>query len=127
MTLRPKGSAAANWRKRKFDALRHFTIPEDLLPGTLVLGHRRCGKPSCRCAQGEGHASWTLTFMTDRKKRVEHIPADIVEDVQRRVDAGRAFKEALTDVMSANAELLALERKQLREQRLRKSARKHHG
>ena len=126
MTPHPKGPAAAQWRKRKFDALRRFTLPEDVLPGTLVLGHRRCGKPSCRCAQGEGHASWTLTFMSDHKKRVEHIPADMVEEVQRRVDAGRAFKDALADVMSANAELLVLERKQLREQRLRKSARKRH-
>jgi hypothetical protein len=50
--------------------------------------------------------------MVEGKKRVETIPADWVEDVQQRVDAGRAFKDAVTEVLTANAELLVLERKQ---------------
>jgi hypothetical protein len=43
---------------------------------------------------------------------VEVIPAAWVDDVQRRVDRARAFREGVGEVFLANAELLVLERKQ---------------
>jgi hypothetical protein len=112
MTPQPKGSEAARLRQRKFALIRQFQFPDDLLPGSLSVSHTRCGKPTCHCAMGEGHASWSLTFMADGKKRVERIPKHWVDDVRRRVDAGRAFQDALREVLTANAELLVLWRKQ---------------
>jgi hypothetical protein len=50
--------------------------------------------------------------MAEGKKRVEHIPNEWVEEVQRLVEAGREFKEALAEVWAANAQLLALWREQ---------------
>jgi len=50
--------------------------------------------------------------MSGGKKRVERIPKDWVDDVRRRVAAGRAFQDALREVLAANAELLLLRRKQ---------------
>jgi hypothetical protein len=50
--------------------------------------------------------------MVNGKKRVERIPAEWAEEVRRRVEAGRAFKEAWTEILVANAELLVLERRQ---------------
>jgi hypothetical protein len=115
MRTRPHGPLAARWRKRKFDQLRRFSIPDDLLPGSFVRTTVTCGKPTCHCATGEGHPHWTLTFMSDGKRRVVHIPNDMVDDVQRRVDAGRAFQAAVRDVLTANAELLVLANTQARE------------
>jgi hypothetical protein len=108
----PKGPEAARLRQRKFPRLRQFPFFEDLLPGSLSLTHRRCGKPTCHCAAGEGHPIWFLTFMAQGKRRVERIPKDRVDDVRRRFEAGRAFQLALREVRTANAELLALWRKQ---------------
>jgi hypothetical protein len=99
-------------RQRKFALARQFQFPEDLLPGSLSVSHTRCGKPTCRCVKGKGHAAWSLTFMSGGKKRVERIPKDWVDDVRRRVVAGRAFQDALSEVLAANAELLVLRRKQ---------------
>ena len=112
MEFEPKGPEAARLRQRKFALLRQFQLPEDLLPGSLSLSHTRCGKPTCHCANGEGHPVWSLTFMAEGKKRVERIPKDWVDDVRRRVQAGRAFQDALREVLTANAELLVLWRKQ---------------
>jgi hypothetical protein len=50
--------------------------------------------------------------MVEGKKRVERIPAGWVADVRRRVDAGREFKQAVAEVLAANAQLLVLERQQ---------------
>ena len=103
---------AARWRQRKFQWLGRFSIPPDLLPGSLSVSRTRCGKPTCHCAQGEGHEAWTLTFMSHGKRRVERIPKAWVDDVRRRVDAGREFLQAVREVLTANAELLVLTRKQ---------------
>ena len=112
MQFEPKGPEAARLRQRKFALLRQFPFPQELLPGSLSVSHTRCGKPSCHCAKGEGHAAWSLTFMAAGKKRVERIPKQWVDDVRRRVEAGRAFQDALREVLTANAELLVLWRKQ---------------
>jgi hypothetical protein len=108
--MKPKGSQAAQLRKRKFDILRRLELPAEALPGSLSLTHRRCGKSSCHCASGQGHPMWSLTFMVNGKKHVERVPAGWVEEVRRRVEQGREFKQAWADVLAANAQLLVLER-----------------
>ncbi len=110
----PRGAQAARLRQRKAQLLRTFSIPEDLLPGSLSQSHLRCGKPTCHCAQPNdpGHPIWTLTFMVDGEKHTQHIPHDWVQEVQRRVQAGREFQDAVREVLAANAQLLALARKQ---------------
>jgi hypothetical protein len=50
--------------------------------------------------------------MAEGKRRVERVPFGWVDDVRRRVEAGRAFQDALREVLTANAELLVLWRKQ---------------
>jgi len=112
MRQEPKGPAAARWRQRKFQLLSQFPMPPELLPGSLSLSRTRCGKPSCHCAEGEGHEAWTLTFMCGGKRRVERIPKAWVDAVRRRVEAGREFQQAVREVLTANAELLILARKQ---------------
>lgn len=114
MNQTPKGAQAARLRQRKFDLLRGLVLPPDALPGSLSLSHTRCGKPSCHCADGEGHPAWTFTFMVEGKKRVERIPAEWAEAVRQRVEAGRKFQDAVREVFAANAQLLVLARKQRR-------------
>jgi hypothetical protein len=115
-----KGDVAARLRQRKYALLRRFQIPPDALPGSLVLSQRRCGKPNCHCAQGEGHPLWSLTFMVDGKKHVEWIPPEWVEQIRPLVEQGREFKEAVSEVFAANAQLLALRRRESTPKRPRK-------
>lgn len=112
MTYRPQGTLASQLRQRKFELVRRFHIPPNALPGSLSLTHLRCGKPTCHCAQGRGHEVWSLTFMVQGKKRVQHIPKHWVEEVRRRVAHGREFQEAVREVLTANAQLLVLARQQ---------------
>ncbi len=116
MNGEPKGPQAARWRQRKFGVLARLPIPADLLPGTLTETHSTCGKPGCHCSREDdaGHAAWTLTFMSDGRRRVERIPKEWVDDVRTRVQAGRDFQDALREVLTANAELLVLARNQKR-------------
>jgi hypothetical protein len=110
----PLGPQAARLRQHKAQLLRAFAVPDDLLPGSLSQSHLRCGKPTCHCAHPKdpGHPIWTLTFMVNGKKHTQHIPNEWVQEVQRRVNAGREFQNAVREVLAANAQLLVLARKQ---------------
>jgi hypothetical protein len=114
MKIAPKGPLASRLRQRKFALLRQFPIPDGLLPGSLVLSYTRCGKPTCHCAKGKdkGHAGWSLAFMVGGKQYAQRIPKEWVEEVQKQVDAGRRFQNAVREVLAANAQLLVLARKQ---------------
>lgn len=112
MILDPKGPQAARWRQRKFELLRRVSIPADLLPGSLSVSRTRCGKPSCHCAEGQGHEAWTFTFMSHGKRRVERIPKEWIDEVRHRVEAGHQFQDAVREILTANAELLILARQQ---------------
>jgi hypothetical protein len=115
-----KGDPAARLRQRKYALLRRLQIPPDALGGSLALTHRRCGKPTCRCAEGEGHPLWSLTFYLDGKKRVERIPDEWVEQIRPLVERGREFKDAVAEVFAANSQLLALWRQQSMKKRPKK-------
>ena len=117
MKIDPKGAQASRLRQRKFELIRRFHLPGDLLPGSLSLSHLRCGKPTCHCAEGQGHPVWSFTFMVRGKKHTQHIPKDWVEDVRRRVEGGHEFQEAVREVLAANAQLLVLARQQRRKKR----------
>jgi hypothetical protein len=108
----PRGADASRLRLRVRRLMARFQVPDDALPGSLALSHRRCGKPSCHCADGVGHPLWTLTFMAAGKKRVETIPADWLDIIRPRVKAGRRFKEAAAELLLLNAEILVLARNQ---------------
>src|SRR5262245_57555587 len=111
-----KGAKASRLRQRKHILMQRFKIPDGLLPGTICVSYRKCGNPKCRCASGAGHESWSWTYMLDGKKRVEHVPTDKLEEIRSRIEQGREFQDAVREVLTANAQLIVLERRQLRAQ-----------
>ena len=112
MKISPKGPHAARLRKLKHHLLGTLSIPPEALPGSLAQCFRKCGKPTCRCVAGPGLPQWLLTYMMEGKKRVERIPEDWVEEVRHRVDRGRSFREKITEILNANAQLLVLWRRE---------------
>jgi len=112
MSGEPRGPQASRLRQRKFQLLRRFPIPPDLLPGALTRSYTRCGNPRCHCAGDKGHEAWSLTFMVKGQRHVERIPRDWVEGVRQRVEGGREFQDAVREVLAANAQLLVLARQQ---------------
>ena len=110
-----RGLQAARLRRRARLLLARLHLPDDALPGSLAVSLRRCGKPSCHCAKGKGHPLGTLTFMAAGKKRVETVPAEWLDAIRPRVQAGRQFKNIAAELLAINAELLVLARQQRRQ------------
>jgi len=57
---------------------------------------------------------WTLTYSVSGRRHVEFIPDMLVPMIAPWVEEGRAYREALREIMTLNAQLLTLWRKQQR-------------
>lgn len=55
-------------------ALARLVTQRGLLRGNLLQRRRACGKPNCRCARGELHASLYLVFSEGGKLRQLFVP-----------------------------------------------------
>jgi hypothetical protein len=111
MKTRPPALSRHALDTRRAQLRARLVVPADGLPGSLALSHRRCGSPTCHChTDPHGHPSWTLTFMADGRKRVVHVPTDMVDEVRARVDRGNAFKSAVAEWLAINAQLMVLDR-----------------
>lgn len=101
---------------RRRQILAGLRLPPEGLPGSLAQSGRRCGSPGCHCHQGDPHLSWTLTFMVDGKKRVEHVPNELLDAVRPRLQEGNAYKSDVAQLMAINAQLLLLGRRARKQQ-----------
>lgn len=60
---------------------------------------------------------WTLTYSVDGQRHVEFIPDELVPWVTPWAEEGRAYREALGEIQTINAQLVTLWRKQRRARR----------
>ena len=71
-----------------------------VLRGTLITFRRRCGKLSCRCANGEPHESPALTFTEAGRTKTLTLSASEVAEVAaaiERYQTARADLDAQAD------------------------------
>ena len=80
---------------------------------TLTEQGRRCGRPGCRCADGEPHGPYA--YFTPRpagRGRARYVPAALAGVVRRYLRRGTEVEAVLAEISAINAELLA--RRELR-------------
>jgi hypothetical protein len=95
-------------RTRRARMARQLPDIEATLRGALHRQMRRCGKAGCRCADGELHGPYIyLSVRTDERTGLLYVPADVVEDVKRRVETTGRIEAALAEISAINLELLA--------------------
>lgn len=66
-----------------------------LLRGTLAVREVTCGKPSCKCAQGERHTSHVLVASYEGRPRQLYVPASIEAAVRQWVARHHEIRELL--------------------------------
>src|SRR4030043_2316549 len=62
-----------------------FFSDRSVVKGTVYELRRRCGKPGCKCAQGELHARMVVSASEKGKTRLRVIPRGFLVEVQRKV------------------------------------------
>jgi hypothetical protein len=84
------------------------------LRGSLICLRRKCGKPNCRCAQGQLHASAALSFSLRGKTKILTLPPALAPKVRAALQRYGRNQQRLE--RQANAGLRRLAR-QLRHSR----------
>ena len=99
---------ARQLRTRRARLARQLPDIEGTLRGALQRQMRRCGKAGCRCVDGELHGPYFyLAVRTGARSRLAYVPADVVHEVTRRVEAPGRLEAALAEISSINLELVA--------------------
>jgi hypothetical protein len=81
-----------SWMRRKAASL-----PPAMLGS---LSHRRapCNNPNCSaCLSGEQHLAWVLYGQHNGRRFAVYVPEDLVPDVQRALENGRALQALLME------------------------------
>lgn len=89
--------------------LRQFTTLGDLRPGSICAVARRCGKPTCHCAQPDdpGHEPQIrLTRKVEGKTVAESFPSPAAwRKAQAEVDEYRRFQQFSSELVTVNEEI----------------------
>jgi hypothetical protein len=105
------------FERRTAALLRRIAEVGPFVAATLSCVRHRCGNPRCRCATGDGHPSWRLTFKDKDQKTVSvYVPVDLLEEVRQWVKNYRVFKRLASEISAAQ---LARVRLYVREKRRR--------
>jgi len=62
--------------------------------GSFVTVHRKCGKPNCHCATGEGHPAKYLSVKEGGKTRMIFVPASFEMKAANEAGRYRLFRQA---------------------------------
>jgi len=82
-------------------------LGEAMVRGSVVVHRRRCGKASCRCADGESlHESVVLSYSEGGKTRFLMLPAGEAGRVRAAVEAYRSERARLDEAAEAGRALL---------------------
>lgn len=101
--LQLKGRGALLIRKRK--ALERCILSAaEHTDGCLVEKHRKCGKPRCKCAQGELHGSALyISRRVEGETRYHYVPKD-------KVDLAEVLVARHTKLYGARAQIQKMNR-----------------
>ncbi len=94
--------------ERRRDAVLTSLPPfSEILRGSFFERNIRCGKPSCRCASGEGHprAYLGVTLAGGRTEQIT-VPRDLMALVRRWVANYQRWWRAIERVSQINRRLL---------------------
>jgi hypothetical protein len=90
---------------------------EPALLGSLSLRRTRCIRPNCpACLSGEQHASYVLYARLKRRRFAVYVPEELVPEVRRCLDHGRALQELLYQAAPRYVQALKRERNKASQQ-----------
>lgn len=102
-----KKSASA-LRSRRTRLLRTLASTAHLLRGSLIERYLRCGKPGCRCAQGEGHGPkfYLSVSFAGHRAQMDYVRQGDCERVSRCLSNHQQLRAAIEEICQINGELL---------------------
>lgn len=88
--------------------LQRLQRSEPMVQGSFFLQQRRCGKPNCRCAQGQLHGAWVITRSESGRGRTYLVPAPERGRLRQWTAEYRRYQRARAVLVHRHVELLRL-------------------
>ena len=76
-----------------------------MVKGTFRQVYQRCGKPTCRCVDGQGHLSIRISWTEDAKSRTKAIPSADVAWIKSMTSNYKRFRKTRQRIRELNDEL----------------------
>lgn len=98
--------------------VRGLSALREMLPGSFVQRQRACGRPNCRCADGQQlHTQYQLSVLSEGKLKTYNVPAAQAAEVRRRVELHRRFEKVAAMISALNLRRWLRERKPTRKEK----------
>jgi len=83
--------------------IRSLGALREMLPGSFVEHRRKCGKPTCRCADGKRlHSEFQISVLIGGQMKTFHIPAALAEEARTRVEMRKRFQNLAATICQIN-------------------------
>ncbi len=90
--------------QRRTRLMKQLLVADPLLRASLSLVKRTCGKPNCHCAAEPGHEAWVLATSERGQRRCQVVRQDDIDDVQRRLEVYKNYREGLRNLEATHKE-----------------------
>jgi hypothetical protein len=98
----------ATLRKRRQALLRQLPPLKSILRGSLIERYKRCGKPGCKCAEGQGHGPkyYLSVSHPGLRPQMDYVPQESHTQIAEFVANYHRAREILEGISEINRELL---------------------
>jgi len=83
-----------------------FFSDRPVIKGTVYELRRRCGKPGCKCAQGDLHARMVVSASEKGRTRLRVIPRGFLVEVQERVKRYQELRRVRARLVTIHRQML---------------------
>ena len=92
--------------KQRSLLLSELQLIGHMIRGTYVETHRKCGKPTCWCAnESKGHPSYQISWTKNAKSRSKAIPRDDIFWIKEMTGNYRKWRTIRSNIRKLEEEL----------------------
>lgn len=85
-----------------------LNVRAEVMAASLSKTYKVCGKPNCKCAQGEKHEVYQLSWTEEGKRRCTHIRPDELARVRAAVERYRQIRQCRAELLKLASEAASL-------------------
>ena len=83
-------------------------VRAEVMAASLSKTHKVCGKPNCKCARGDKHEVYQLSWTENGRRRSTHIRRDELARVRAAVERYRRLRQSRAELLKLASEAASL-------------------
>ena len=103
-----RNESIATLESRRAALLKRLAEAGPLVQGSYCTVKVKCGKPGCRCSQGEPHQACVLTRKVRGKTVTVHVPRDLRSEVEAWAGQYRQTMKLIRDISALSERIIRL-------------------